>query len=330
MENIVSKSVVQLKLNRQVLMLQRCQMSKVAKRAKYFPAITTPMLPKGCFDGKVAFVTGGGTGLGKGMAKMLSELGAKVMIASRNIEVLQKTADEISELTNNQVLAQSCDVRDPHSVKTAVSECVHHFGLPNVIVNNAAGNFACPSERLSNNAWKAVIDIVLNGTANVTLDIGKRLINARQGASFLSISTIYAISGSGYVLPSCAAKSGVEGLTKSLASEWAKYGMRFNCIQPGVIETKGAMSRLDPTGHWREQAVQKKIAAGRYGEIEEHANLACYLLSDYANWITGSIIRLDGGEFNYTAGQFNELDSVSSEEWDMLESTIRKGGRSSD
>ncbi|XP_064611808.1 2,4-dienoyl-CoA reductase [(3E)-enoyl-CoA-producing], mitochondrial-like [Liolophura sinensis] len=290
--------------------------------AKYFPAKVTPMLPPGTFEGKTAFITGGGTGLGRGMATVLSRLGAKVVISSRKQDVLDKTASEIAEETGSKVLGIAADVRDPIAVRAVVDRCVSEVGLPHIVINNAAGNFISPSERLSANAWRTVIDIVLNGTANVTLELGKRLIEEGQGAAFLAITTIYTESGSGFVVPSAAAKAGVEALSKSLASEWARYGMRFNCIAPGPIETKGAFSRLDPTGSFMEKAV-KRIAAGRLGEVPELANFASYLVSDYANWITGQVIRFDGGEFYYSAGEFNSLVQLPKEQWDMLEKMIR-------
>jgi len=294
----------------------------------YIKPKTSPMLPKGTFNGKVAFITGGGTGLGAGMATMLSELGAQVTIASRNIDMLQKTADEISDRTKNKVLAVHCEVRDRSSVCDAVSDCIDKLGLPTIIINNAAGNFISPTERLSANAWNSIIDICLTGTINVTVDIAKRLITEDEGAAFLNISTIYAQSGSGYVVPSSCAKAGVEALTKSLASEWSKHGMRFNCISPGAIVTKGAFSRLDPTGHFRE-IMKSRIPLGRFGEIAELANLATYLVSDYSNWMTGTIVKFDGGEFNFNAGQFNELSKITKEEWDMIESAIRDLPRAS-
>jgi len=281
------------------------------------------MLPEKAFDGKVAFITGGGTGLGKGMATMLSQLGARVAIVSRKLDVLQQTADEISSKTGNQVLPVNADVRQPLAVKEAVSLCVDTLGLPDVVINNAAGNFISPTQRLSSNAWQTIIDIVLNGTANVTLDIGKRLITAHKGAAFLAITTVYTASGSGFVAPSAAAKAGVEALHKSLASEWSKYGMRFNCIAPGPIETKGAFSRLDPTGAFKGKIIENS-AVGRLGEIEELANLACYLVSDYASWITGETVRFDGGEFNYMAGEFNALHQVPDHQWDMMEAMIKQ------
>ena len=240
------------------------------------------------------------------------------MIVGRRLDVLQNTANQVSSQSGNKVLAISCDVREPLSVKQAVSECVNSLGLPNIVINNAAGNFICPTERLSSNAWRTVIDIVLNGTANVTMDIGKRLIDAKQGAAFVNITTTYTESGSGFVVPSAAAKAGVEALANSLASEWARYGIRFNCIAPGPIETEGAFSRLDPTGQYRNE-FKKRVPVGRLGEKEELSNLACYLASDYSHWMTGTTVTLDGGEYKYNAGEFNRLTEVSTEEWDMLD-----------
>ena len=199
-----------------------------APQSKYFKSIKHPMFSPGTFDGKIAFITGGGTGLGKCVALYLSILGAKVAIASRKLPggvksskvfwfhtfytiylfhiVLQKTAEQISNSSGNQVLPIQLDVRDPASVKQAIDACQKEFGFPNIVINNAAGNFVSPTERLSSNAWKTVIDIVLNGSANVTLEIGKRLIQAGKGAVFLAVTTPYTTHGSGFVCPSASAK----------------------------------------------------------------------------------------------------------------------------
>ncbi|XP_069477426.1 2,4-dienoyl-CoA reductase [(3E)-enoyl-CoA-producing], mitochondrial [Ambystoma mexicanum] len=299
-----------------------CQ-SKESSQASFFPSLKTVMLPPNTFKGKVAFITGGGTGLGKGMTLVLSKLGAECVIASRKIDVLKETAKEISSETGNKVHAVQCDVRDPTSVSNAVAELIKVAGHPSVIINNAAGNFISPSERLSANAWRAITDIVLNGTAFVTLEIGKELIKAQKGAAFLAITTIYAESGSGFVVPSASAKAGIEAMYKSLAAEWGRYGMRFNVIQPGPIKTKGAFSRLDPTGE-HEETMRRRIPCGRFGTAEELANLASFLCSDYANWVSGAIVRMDGGEYVTISGEFNDLREVSKEQWDVMESMIRK------
>ncbi|XP_062986991.1 2,4-dienoyl-CoA reductase [(3E)-enoyl-CoA-producing], mitochondrial [Elgaria multicarinata webbii] len=292
-------------------------------QAGFFSPLHKVMLPPDAFHGKVAFITGGGTGLGKGMTTALSNLGAVCVIASRKLDVLKETAEEISSKTGNKVHAVQCDVRDPESVSSAISQLIDVAGHPSVIINNAAGNFVSPSERLSANAWKTITDIVLNGTAYITLGIGKELIKAQKGAAFLAITTVYAESGSGFVSPSASAKAGVEALCKSLAAEWGRYGMRFNVIQPGPIKTKGAFSRLDPTGVF-EKVMLERIPCGRLGTVEEIANLATYLCSDYASWVNGAVIRMDGGEYVSMAGEFNELRKVTNEQWKMMEEIIRK------
>ncbi|KAK7822797.1 hypothetical protein U0070_022736, partial [Myodes glareolus] len=258
-----------------------------APQSKFFQPRLKPMLPPNTFQGKVAFITGGGTGLGKAMTTFLSSLGAQCVIASRNIDVLKATAEEISSQTGNKVHAIRCDVRDPEMVHNTVLELIQVAGLPDTIT-----------------------DIVLNGTAYVTLEIGKQLIKAQKGAAFLAITTIYSESGSGFVMPSSSAKSGVEAMNKSLAAEWGRYGMRFNIIQPGPIKTKKEMI--------------ERIPCGRLGTVEELANLATFLCSDYASWINGAVIRFDGGEEVFLSGEFNSLKKVTKEEWDMIEGLIRK------
>ena len=185
-----------------------------------FGANTKLMLPPGAFNGKVALVTGGGTGLGKGMATALSCLGAKVFITSRKEDVLKKAVADIEAISKNKVYYHPSDVREPEQVRLAVDKMVSTVGLPDVVINNAAGNFISPFERLTPNGWKTIIDIVLNGTAIVTLDVGKRLIEAKKGANFLCISTTYASKGSAFVVPSAAAKSGVEALVKCASSSF--------------------------------------------------------------------------------------------------------------
>lgn len=293
------------------------------EHGKYFPAVNSPMLPDGTFDNKIAFVTGGATGLGKGLAENLSKKGAKVIIASRSVDRLKATAEEISDRTKNEVFYYRLDVRDPEAIKEMFDKMESDHGLPDMVVNNAAGNFISPTERLSSNAFTTVISIVLNGTAYITLDVGKRLIKAKKGATFLAVSADYADSGSGFVVHSACAKAGVEAMTRSLASEWARYGMRFNCISPGPIETKGAFSRLDPTGQFMDMFMDR-IPEGRIGQVGEFANLATYLLSDYSSWINGQIIRLNGGEYPAASGMFTGLKMVTNEQWDQLQAMIKQ------
>lgn len=251
---------------------------------RHYPVLKGPALPAGSYNGKVALVTGGGTGLGKAIAQRLAQLGATVVIASRNLDVLSEAAADIHRQTGAKVMAIRLDVRDQQAVKQVADRLEQDGLLPDVVVNNAAGNFIMATERLSLNAIKTVVDIVLLGTANVTVELGRRLIKAGKGCSFVAISTTYARTGAPFVTPSAAAKAGVENLSRSLAAEWAKYGMRFNCIAPGPIYTKGAFDRLNPgSAQDAAAAAATTVGAGRTGEPEELANLVAYIASDYAS-----------------------------------------------
>ncbi len=193
------------------------------------------------------------------------------------------------------------------------------------LVNNAAGNFVCPTERLSYNAFNSVVDIVLKGTYNCTLALGKRWIEAQTPGSVLNISTTYAWTGSGYVVPSAVAKAGALIMVRSLASEWGKYGIRLNAIAPGSFPTEGAWSRLRPSelGNDEPAMSNQRVPLGRYGEHQELANLAAYLLSDFAAYITGACVTIDGGSWLRGAGMFNELERVEPEQWDELQAAVK-------
>jgi 2,4-dienoyl-CoA reductase len=221
------------------------------------------------------------------------------------------------------VIPLQADVRNATAVRSAIDSCVSEVGLPTIVINNAAGNFVSPTERLSPHAFKVIVDIDLLGTANVILDVGKRLIEGKKGASFLAVTATLTNYGSGFMAPAAAAKAGVEALNMSLASEWGRYGMRFNCIAPGAFETKGAFSRIDPTGQWVKRLLPK-IPTGRIGELREIANLAAYLVSDYASWITGETVTIDGGLLPFEAGSFNDLVEVPDNAWDEIEAMIKK------
>jgi len=282
------------------------------------------MLRDDALKGKTIVVTGGGSGLGKSMTTYFLELGANVVITSRNIEKLETVKKELEAQTGGKVLTVKCDVRNYEEVEALVAASVAKFGIVDVLLNNAAGNFISPTERLSANAFDTIIDIVLKGTKNCTLAFGKHWIAQKESnKSVLNIVTTYAFTGSAYVVPSATAKAGVLALTRSLAVEWAKYGMRFNAIAPGPFPTKGAWDRLLP-GDLREKFdLAKKVPLKRVGDHQELANLAAYLVSDFSAYINGEVIVIDGGEWLKGAGQMNLLEEVPEQMWDMLEAMIR-------
>ncbi len=284
---------------------------------------TKSMLKEDSLKGKVILITGGGTGLGKSMGKYFAQLGADLIIASRKYDVLEETANEIKKETNREVLPVKCDVTDYNKIGNLLKQSLEKFGKVDSLVNNAAGNFISPTERLSHRAFDIIVNIVLKGTYYSTLAFGKHWIKEKQPASVLNIVTTYAWTGSAYVVPSAVAKSGVLALTRSLAVEWAKNGIRFNAIAPGLFPTKGAWERLFPKGLAEKFDPLKTVPLGRTGEHQELANLAAYLVSDYSSFINGEVVTIDGGEWLKGAGQFNMLESIPSEMWDEIEKTVR-------
>lgn len=273
---------------------------------------------------KVIVITGGGSGLGKAMTKYFMELGAKVAITSRDLEKLKTTSAELEAETGGTCLPVQCDVRHYEEVETMLKEVLKAYGKVDVLLNNAAGNFISPTERLSANAFDTIIDIVLKGSKNCTLAFGKHWIDSKQESStVLNIVTTYAFTGSAYVVPSATAKAGVLAMTRSLAVEWAKYGIRTNAIAPGPFPTKGAWDRLLPGDLKEKFDLSKKVPLKRVGDHQELANLAAYLVSDFSAYINGEVIVIDGGEWLKGAGQFNLLEAVPEEMWDMLEMMIK-------
>ena len=285
---------------------------------------TNKMLRDNALEGKVIVVTGGGSGLGKSMTKYFMELGAKVAITSRDLEKLQNTAKELEQETGGKCLAVQCDVRHYEEVENMLQAVLKEYGKADILLNNAAGNFISPTERLSANAFDTIIDIVLKGSKNCTLAFGKHWIDTKQeNTTILNIVTTYAWTGSAYVVPSATAKAGVLAMTRSLAVEWAKYGIRSNAIAPGPFPTKGAWDRLLPGDLKEKFDLAKKVPLKRVGDHQELANLAAYLVSDYSAYVNGEVITIDGGEWLKGAGQFNLLEAIPEEMWDMLEAMIK-------
>lgn len=285
------------------------------------------MLRNDALNDKVIIVTGGGSGLGKAMTTYFLELGAKVAITSRDLEKLKTTAQELEDQTGGKCLPIACDVRHYDQVENMLQMVLDTFGKVDILVNNAAGNFISPTERLSANAFDTIIDIVLKGSKNCTLAVGKHWIDqGEKNKTVLNIVTTYAWTGSAYVVPSATAKAGVLAMTRSLAVEWAKYGIRMNAIAPGPFPTKGAWDRLLP-GDLKDQFdLSKQVPLRRVGEHQELANLAAYLVSDFSAYINGEVITIDGGEWLQGAGQFNLLEQIPKELWDTLEQMIKAKG----
>jgi len=282
------------------------------------------MLIPDSFKGKTILITGGGTGLGRAMGKYLLELGANLVISSRKKEVIDKTAAELVKETGGKVLAVACDIRKYDEIENVINLAEKEFGQIHGILNNAAGNFISPTERLSHRAFDIVVDIVLKGTYYVTLAAGKNWISKKQPGIFLNIVTTYAWTGSGYVVPSACGKAGVLALTRSLAVEWAKYNIRSNAIAPGPFPTEGAWSRLLPGDLVKKFDPAGRIPLKRVGEHQELANLAAYLLSDYSGYVNGEVITIDGGEWLRNGGEFSHLEAIPNEMWDKIEKSRGK------
>ena len=279
---------------------------------------TTSMLQKDSLKGKTILVTGGGSGLGKSMSTEFLNLGANVVIASRSLDKLEVAAKEMEDETGGTVLPVQCNVKEYSDVENVLSETIKKFGSLDILVNNAAGNFVSPTERLSHRAFDAVVDIVLKGSYNCTLEIGKYWIKNKIKGVTLNIVTTYSWTCAGYVGPSACAKAGVLAMTRSLGAEWGKYGIRTNAIAPGPFPTEGAWSRLFPKAFRKFYDPTKKIPLKRFGDHQELANLASYLVSDYSAYVNGEVVTIDGGEWIYGAGEFNLMDKIPSSLWGMI------------
>jgi len=275
------------------------------------------MFTNDLLNGKRFLVTGGGTGIGRAMAERFLQLGASGFLCGRRAEVVAQTAKELSVSTGGACEAFALDVRENDAVEKAIEQ-LWAKGPLDILVNNAAGNFLAKTETLSANAFDAVLGIVLKGTINLTMACGKRWLADKHSAVVLNIATTYAELGSAYVVPSAVAKAGVLAMTRSLAVEWGGRGIRFVAIAPGAIRTEGAFSRLLPTDAM-EKALLEHNPLHRLGTLEEISNLASFLVSDYAGYINGDMVYMDGGEMLAGSSSFSLLGrKVPDAAWEML------------
>ena len=275
------------------------------------------MFQNNLLQNKRILITGGGTGLGKAAAQRFLELGAVVYICGRRHDVLAETEAELRRATGGAIHSRPCDIRDAAKVDEMI-DTIWKDGPLDALMNNAAGNFLARTEELSLRAFESVMGIVLLGTLHTTLACGKRWLHSGHKAVVLNITTTYTTTGSAYVVPSAVAKAGVQALTRSLAVEWGNRGIRMNAIAPGPVPTEGAFSRLLPRPELEELA-KKRIPLGRFGTLEEFANLAAFLVSDGSGYINGDTITMDGGEWLQGAGEFTALGRMLTEkEWEMM------------
>ena len=268
---------------------------------------------------RTILITGGGTGLGRSMALRFAELGASLFLVGRREDPLKQTVEEIRAM-GARAGWFSADIRDFAAAERAIAAAETEFGGVDTLVNNAAGNFIARTEKLSPNAFDAVVGIVLRGTFHCTLALGRKWIAAKQPGTVLNIVTTYADAncGSGFVVPSACAKSGVLAMTRSLAVEWARHRIRLNAIAPGPFPTEGAWSRLMPSKDFEERARQAHPMK-RFGRHEELANLAAYLLSGQAEYVNGECVVIDGGLWLRGAGEFNDAIDIPDEMWEAFE-----------
>jgi NAD(P)-dependent dehydrogenase (short-subunit alcohol dehydrogenase family) len=266
---------------------------------------------------KRILITGGGTGLGKAMARRFLELGATVYICGRRQQVLTQTVAELNPIAPARIHSTPCDVRDLPRVEEMIST-MWKDGPLNIVVNNAAGNFMARTEELTPGAFDAVLGIVLMGTINVTMACGRRWLSAKHPGVILNIAATYADTGSAHVVPSAIAKAGVVSLTRSLAVEWGNRGIRMNAIAPGPIPTEGAFSRLLPRPELERLALDRN-PLGRFGTADELANLATFLVSEGSSYINGEVVVMDGGEWLQGAGEFSSLGrQLTDKDWELF------------
>ena len=269
------------------------------------------MLPEKTFEGRVGVITGGATGIGFAIAQEVTRLGARVVLVSRKEENLGKAVEQLRSETGRADAAgyHVLDVRDAEAVEAMAAKVDGDYGRVDFLLNNAAGNFIVPAEQLTVNGWNSVIGIVLNGSFYCSSAVGKRMIARKNGGAILSVIANYAWTGGPGVIHSASAKAGVLAMSRTLAVEWARHKIRVNTICPGPIDTPGASSRLFPDPAIME-GIRQTIPLRRFGNLEEAAHAASYLLSDFASYITGENLVIDGGQWLSGADYFTRLKQM--------------------
>jgi NAD(P)-dependent dehydrogenase (short-subunit alcohol dehydrogenase family) len=271
------------------------------------------MFQKDLFKDKRILVTGGGTGLGRGMSEKFLQLGADIVICGRRKPLLDESAREMMKAHGGKVDAFGIDIRDAAAVDHMIEE-IFASGPLTGLVNNAAGNFISRTEDLSPRGFDAIANIVMHGTFYVTHAVGKRWIERKIPGSVVSITVTWVRNGSPFVVPSAMSKSAINAMTMSLAAEWGRYGIRLNCIAPGEIPTEGMSKRLNP-GEEPGARSKRRNPQGREGTMEELQNLATFLMSDGCRWLSGETIAMDGAQGLAMGGNFYELREWSADDW---------------
>ena len=281
------------------------------------------MFKEGLLKGKRILITGAGTGLGKEIAARYLQLGAELWIAGRRGGVLESTAQELMKAFGGKVSTHAVDIRDAAAVDAMVQRIWDESGPLTGLVNNAAGNFISPTKDLTPNGFNAIANIVFHGTFYVTQAVGKRWIAGGHKGSVITILVTWVHTGSPYVVPSAMSKAGLHVMTKSLAVEWGRHGIRLNAIAPGPFPTEGAAKRLRPGGSFTDSS--KTNPMRRIGRMEELQNLATFLMADGCEWLTGETVAVDGGGYLATGsgGYFTELDQLSDADWERMRAMIK-------